>query len=163
MLLLCGIVCWLFHEIWHPVNKDNTHQTAPTRQHPPDKTHLTSPVAGPAIYLTTNIAFARGGVHLPIAHALRLLKTILLVRVKLGHPPNFNFLGKPLLGEKYVEGKRRKRRIMPSLVATTSTPARKPFVRTHYVRTDYSSSSFFLSSFHAHTFLPEGVYLGSWN
>ena len=30
---------------------------------------------------------------------------------------------------------RTKRRIMPSLVATTSTPARKPFVRTHYVRT----------------------------
>ena len=26
---------------------------------------------------------------------------------------------------------------MPSLVATTSTPARKPFVRTHYVRTNY--------------------------
>ena len=25
---------------------------------------------------------------------------------------------------------------MPSLVATTSTPARKPFVRTHYVRTN---------------------------
>ena len=34
----------------------------------------------------------------------------LLVRVKLGHPPNFNFLGKPLLGEKYVEGKRRKKK-----------------------------------------------------
>ena len=34
----------------------------------------------------------------------------------------FKFVGKPLLGEKYVEGKR----IMPSLVATTSTPARKP-------------------------------------
>ena len=32
----------------------------------------------------------------------------LLVRVKLGHPPNFNFLGKPLLGEKYVEGRRKK-------------------------------------------------------
>ena len=32
----------------------------------------------------------------------------LLVRVKLGHPPNFNFLGKPLLGEKYVEGKKKK-------------------------------------------------------
>ena len=31
----------------------------------------------------------------------------LLVRVKLGHPPNFNFLGKPLLGEKYVEGKKK--------------------------------------------------------
>ena len=30
----------------------------------------------------------------------------LIVRVKLGHPPNFNFLGKPLLGEKYVEGRR---------------------------------------------------------
>ena len=59
----------------------------------------------------------------------------LLVRVKLSYPPNFNFLGKPLLGEKYVEGKK-ERRIMPSLVATTSTPARKPFVRTHYVRTN---------------------------
>ena len=33
----------------------------------------------------------------------------LLVRVKLGHPPNFNFLGKPLLGEKYVEGRKRKK------------------------------------------------------
>ena len=29
-----------------------------------------------------------------------------------------------------------KERIMPSLVATTSTPARKTFVRTHYVRTN---------------------------
>ena len=56
----------------------------------------------------------------------------LLVRVKLGYPPNFNFLGKPLLGEKYVEGKRRKKkeerkkeeRIMLSLVATTSALAR---------------------------------------
>ena len=34
----------------------------------------------------------------------------LLVRVKLGHPPNFNFLGKPLLEEKYVEGKKKERR-----------------------------------------------------
>ena len=32
--------------------------------------------------------------------------TNLLVRVKLGSPPNFNFLGKPLLGEKYVEEKK---------------------------------------------------------
>ena len=32
----------------------------------------------------------------------------LLVRVELGYPPNFNFLGKPLLGEKYVEGRRKK-------------------------------------------------------
>ena len=35
---------------------------------------------------------------------------ILLVRVKLGYPPNFNFLGKPLLGEKYVEGKKKEER-----------------------------------------------------
>ena len=34
----------------------------------------------------------------------------LLVRVKLGYPPNFNFLGKPLLGEKYVEGRKKERR-----------------------------------------------------
>ena len=34
----------------------------------------------------------------------------LLVRVKLGHPPNFNFLGKPLLGEKYVEERKRRRK-----------------------------------------------------
>ena len=34
----------------------------------------------------------------------------LLVRVKLGYPPNFNFLGKPLLGEKHVEGKKEERR-----------------------------------------------------
>ena len=30
---------------------------------------------------------------------------------------------------------------MPSLVATTSTPARKPFVRTHYVRTNNAKFS----------------------
>ena len=34
--------------------------------------------------------------------------TNLLVRVKLGYPPNFNFLDKPLLGEKYLEGRRKK-------------------------------------------------------
>ena len=34
----------------------------------------------------------------------------LLVRVKLGYPPNFNFLGKPLLGEKYVHGKKERRK-----------------------------------------------------
>ena len=67
----------------------------------------------------------------------------LLVRVKLGYPHNFNFLGKPLLGEKYVEGKKKKKeRIMPSLVATTSTPARKPFVRTHSARTNCSANKF---------------------
>ena len=56
----------------------------------------------------------------------------LLVRVKLGHPLNFNFLGKPLLGENYVEGKRKKeRRIMPILVATMSASTRTTFVRTH--------------------------------
>ena len=30
---------------------------------------------------------------------------------------------------------------MPSLVATTSTPAQKPFVRTHYVRTNNAKFS----------------------
>ena len=94
-----------------------------------------------------NIAFAKGGPHLPIAHALHPPKPViifgggeiflafilggwdfflvrgiflgwgiffwaagvpypiffcthLLVRVKLGYPPNFNFIGKPVLGEK---------------------------------------------------------------
>ena len=55
------------------------------------------------------------------------------------------FLGKPLLGEKYGEGKRRKRkkeeRIMTSLVATTSALARKPCVSTHYVRTNNAKFS----------------------
>ena len=58
--------------------------------------------------------------------------TNLLVRVKLGYPPKFNFLGKPLLGEKYMEGrkyeeeskkKKERRRIIPSLMATTSALA----------------------------------------
>ena len=62
----------------------------------------------------------------------------LQVRVKLGHPPNFNFLGKPLLGEKYVHGKRKKER-MPSLVAIKSALAWKPCVSTHYVRTNLIS------------------------
>ena len=34
----------------------------------------------------------------------------LLVRVKLGYTPNFNFLGKPLLEEKYVEGRKEERK-----------------------------------------------------
>ena len=33
-----------------------------------------------------------------------------IVRVKLGYPPNFNFLGKPLLVEKYVHGKKKERK-----------------------------------------------------
>ena len=47
--------------------------------------------------------FFGGGVPYPI-----LFCENLLVRVKLGYPPNFNFLGKPLLGEKYVEGRKKK-------------------------------------------------------
>ena len=70
-----------------------------------------------------------GGVPYPI-----FFGTNLLVRVKLGYPPNVNFLGKPLLGEKFVEGKRR--RIMPSLVATTSALAFTMCVRTHSIRTN---------------------------
>ena len=38
-----------------------------------------------------------GGVRYPIFLCMNLL-----VWVKLGYPPNFNLLGKPLLGEKYV-------------------------------------------------------------
>ena len=37
------------------------------------------------------------------------------------------------MGEKYVNGRKR---IMQSLVATTSAHERKPCVRTHYVRTN---------------------------
>ena len=36
--------------------------------------------------------------------------TNISVRVKLGYPPNFNFIGKPLLEEKYVEGRRKRRK-----------------------------------------------------
>ena len=56
-----------------------------------------------------NIAFARGGAHLPIAHALRLLSTqeLQFGLTKLNSKKNFNFLGKPLLGEKYVEGRKK--------------------------------------------------------
>ena len=49
--------------------------------------------------------FSLGGVPYPIFFC-----TNLLVRVKLGYPPNFNFLGKPLLIEKYVEGRKRKKK-----------------------------------------------------
>ena len=51
---------------------------------------------------------------------------------------NFKIIGKPLLGEKYVEERKRKKeeRIMPSLVATTSALARTTCVRMHYVRTN---------------------------
>ena len=54
----------------------------------------------------------------------------------------FKFIGKPLLGEKKVEGRRKKeRRMMPSLVATTSALARKPCVRTQYVYTNNAKFS----------------------
>ena len=59
--------------------------------------------------------------------------TNLLVRVKLGYPPNFNILGKLLRGEKFVLGRRKKKkekRIMPSLVATTFALTRTTFTPT---------------------------------
>ena len=51
----------------------------------------------------------------------------------------FKIIGKPLLGEKYMHGRRKKEeeRIMPSLVATTSARARTTFVRTHFARTNF--------------------------
>ena len=53
----------------------------------------------------------------------------------------FKIIGKPLLGEKYVEGRKERkkkegRRIMPSLVAITSASARTTFVRVHFARTN---------------------------
>ena len=79
-----------------------------------------------------------GGFFWGGALTLFFFGTNLLVKVKLGYPPNFNFLGKPLSGEKYVEAKKKKKqeRIMPSLVATTSALARTMCVRTHSIRTN---------------------------
>ena len=50
----------------------------------------------------------------------------------------FKIVGKPLLRGKYVEGKNKKkeRRIMPSLVATTSDSARTMFVCMHSAQTN---------------------------
>ena len=44
----------------------------------------------------------------------------------------FKIIGKPLLGEKYVEGKKKKKE--KSLVATTSALARTHNVRAHALR-----------------------------
>jgi len=68
---------------------------------------------------------AEGGAHLPIAHTLHLQEptnknkseggsitpffcTNPLVGVKLGYPPNFNFLGHLEVPLKYVHGRKRK-------------------------------------------------------
>ena len=48
-------------------------------------------------------------------------------------PPNFNFLGKPLFGEKYVEGKKEEG-IMPSLVVTMSALASTTFCMNLLIR-----------------------------
>ena len=48
----------------------------------------------------------------------------------------FKIIGKPLLGEKYVEGKK-KEGIMPSLVATTSALSRTTCMRMRSVRTNF--------------------------
>ena len=45
-------------------------------------------------------------------------------------------VGKSLLGEKKVEGRKKERKIMLRLVATTSASARTTFLRTHSARTD---------------------------
>ena len=105
---------------------------------------------GQGIFLDRGIFLGAGDfLGKGIFGGLEFLCTNLLVRVKLGYPSNFNFLGKPLLGEKYVHGKKkkeRKRTIMPSLVATTSTPARKPFVRTH----QFATNAYMFVSFLTH-------------
>ena len=79
----------------------------------------------------------------------------LLVRVKLGHHPNFNFLGKHLLGEKNVHGKKKKKvRKMPSLVATTSALARTTCMRTHYVHTNLGNLFSVCGTSSAHPEIP---------
>ena len=60
---------------------------------------------GWGIFLVRGNFFVGGGSLTPFFGCENLL-----VRVKLGHPLNFNFLGKPLLGEKYVEGRKRKKK-----------------------------------------------------
>ena len=77
----------------------------------------------------------------------------LLVRVKLGHPPNFNFLGKPLLGEKYVQGGKKEERIMPSLVATTSALA----LRSHQFVNFGCLTAFFKNFLHNKVLLASSV------
>ena len=53
----------------------------------------------------------------------------------------FKIIGKPLLGEKYAEGKKERRKkkrriIMPSLVATMSALTHTHNVRAHALRSD---------------------------
>ena len=91
--------------------------------------------------------FFLGGGPLPHFFCMNLL-----VRVKLGYPPNFNFLGKPLLGEIHVEGrikkKKKKERIMPSLVATTSALAcKRACARTSFAPKLFKSNTKFIFSF----------------
>ena len=57
----------------------------------------------PEDWLKCHATQCSGSINLSLSYNIHLL-----VRVKLGYPPNFNFLGKPLLGEKYVEGRRKK-------------------------------------------------------
>ena len=68
--------------------------------------------------------------------------TNLLVWVKLGYPLNFKFLGKPLLGEKYVEGKKKERkkkeRRRKNNAKFSGHYVRTTCVCKHYVRTNIS-------------------------
>ena len=67
----------------------------------------------------------------------------LLCWVKLGYPPNFNFLGIPLLGEKYVEGRKKEERKKKEIKKKNNAKfsghyiclAHKTCVRMHFVRT----------------------------
>ena len=62
----------------------------------------------------------------------------ILVRVKLGHPPEFQLPRQPHSGRKIRAWKKKEERIMPSLLATTSALTCTPCVRTHYIRTKIS-------------------------
>ena len=60
----------------------------------------------------------------------------LLVRVKLGHPQNFNFLGKPLLGEKYVHGKKKEGKKNNAKFSDHYVRQRTHNVRAHALRSE---------------------------
>ena len=58
----------------------------------------------------------------------------LLFRVKLGYPPNSNFLGKPLLGLKYAEGKKKKKKKNNAKFSGHYVCPRTDTVREHALR-----------------------------
>jgi len=91
-----------------------------------------------------NITFAKGGAHLPIAHALCLPEPEIIFGAGFFWGGGGYFLGcggfqlpRQTPSGRKVSG-RKKERIMPSLVATRSALTRTTCVRTHYIHTSFS-------------------------